>query len=224
MTTSSSCWRNERRMKARRAVEASILFVAVPLSLFSVRGRIGRLLIPMLLIMMAVCLVLLLTDRTFPRRSFLRRGGARRDWVLMLQRLLLGGAVLAAATAVWRPNLFLQFPLQRPRVWGIVMLAYPLLSVVPQEIMFRTFFFHRYRMLFPRPRAMAAASALAFGLGHLFFGTWIAVLLSTGGGWLFADTYRRTGSTWAASVEHALWGDLVFTIGLGWFFYTGSIQ
>jgi uncharacterized protein len=210
-------------MKTRRAMEALFLFVAFPLLLVAVRERIGRLLIPMLLILMVVCLVLLLTDRSFPRRSFLRRVGTPRAWSLVLRRFLFGGTVLVAATAVLWPEWFLQLPLQRPRVWGIVMLAYPLLSVVPQEIAFRTFFFHRYQMLFPHPRGMVAASALAFGLGHLFLGTWIAVLLSTAGGWLFADTYRRTGSTWAASVEHALWGDLIFTIGLGWFFYTGSI-
>jgi len=27
----------------------------------------------------------------------------------------------------------------------------------------------------------------------------------------------------AAGLEHALWGDLLFTLGLGWYFYTGSI-
>ena len=30
------------------------------------------------------------------------------------------------------------------------MIFYPLVSVYPQEIIFRSFFFHRYRDLFPR--------------------------------------------------------------------------
>jgi membrane protease YdiL (CAAX protease family) len=95
--------------------------------------------------------------------------------------------------------------------------------VYPQELIFRTYLFHRYRALFGSDRALVAASAVAFGLAHLFFANWWAPLLSTAGGWLFARTYLRTRSTLQATVEHGLWGDVVFTVGLGWYFYGGSI-
>jgi len=64
---------------------------------------------------------------------------------------------------------------------------------------------------------------VAFALAHLFFSNWIAALLSLGGGLLFARTYAHSRSTLLTTVEHGLWGDALFTIGLGWYFYGGSI-
>jgi hypothetical protein len=65
-------------------------------------------------------------------------------------------------------------------------------------------------------------SAAAFGFAHLMFGTVASVALTLVGGWLFARTYQRTRSLLAASVEHALYGVLAFTIGLGDLFYSGA--
>ena len=44
------------------------------------------------------------------------------------------------------------------------------------------------------------------------------------GGYLFARTYARSESTLMVSLEHALWGDFLFTVGLGWYFWGGSIR
>jgi len=41
------------------------------------------------------------------------------------------------------------------------------------------------------------------------------------GGLLFAWRYSRTGSFWAIAFEPAIYGDLIFTVGLGGYFYTG---
>jgi membrane protease YdiL (CAAX protease family) len=103
------------------------------------------------------------------------------------------------------------------------MILYPLLSVYPQELIFRTFFFHRYRQIFRQSWVLILASGLSFGLAHLFFANWIAPTLTLLGGLQFARTYDRTNSTLQAAIEHGLWGDLIFTIGLGWYFYGGSI-
>ena len=35
-------------------------------------------------------------------------------------------------------------------------------------------------------------------------------------------TYRRTGSLLFSGIEHALYGDFLFTIGWGSFFYEGT--
>ena len=40
---------------------------------------------------------------------------------------------------------------------------------------------------------------------------------------LFAWTYERTESSLAAGLQHALFGCWLFTAGLGWFFYLGSV-
>ncbi|WP_234730087.1 hypothetical protein [Acidocella facilis] len=46
--------------------------------------------------------------------------------------------------------------------------------------------------------------------------------LTLAGGWLFARSYAATRSLTFSGVEHALYGCLVFTIGLGQYFYTGA--
>jgi hypothetical protein len=38
---------------------------------------------------------------------------------------------------------------------------------------------------------------------------------------LLAYRYEATRSFWAVWIEHTLWGWLVFTIGLGGYFFTG---
>ena len=43
-------------------------------------------------------------------------------------------------------------------------------------------------------------------------------------GFLFACTYRKHDSVLLAAIEHGLYGAMVFTIGLGMFFYHGAIR
>jgi membrane protease YdiL (CAAX protease family) len=97
-----------------------------------------------------------------------------------------------------------------------------LLSVFPQEILFRAFLFERYGPILHGDFAKAAASAIAFGFAHIVFGNWISVVLSAAGGALFAITYLKTGSLLAACLEHAIFGDFIFTIGLGQYFFHGA--
>lgn len=56
---------------------------------------------------------------------------------------------------------------------------------------------------------------------HIIFRNPVAPLLTLPGGYLFATTYTRTRSLLITGIEHALYGDLVFTIGLGIYFYKG---
>jgi membrane protease YdiL (CAAX protease family) len=140
--------------------------------------------------------------------------------------LLLRSAALCAVLglAVWRlaPHLLFTFVKRAPAFWALVMVLYPVLSVYPQELIFRAYFFERYRPLFGAGWGMIAASALAFGFVHIAFGNWISVVLSTIGGFLFALTYQQSGSLILACIEHAIFGNFIFTIGLGQFFYHGA--
>lgn len=81
---------------------------------------------------------------------------------------------------------------------------------------------HRYGPAFGNGVANVAASAAAFGYAHIIFGTAIAVVLTVVAGWVFARRYQRTRSLLTASVEHALYGVLAFTAGLGDLFYHGA--
>lgn len=142
------------------------------------------------------------------------------------RRILLRFAILAPlltlAVGLLDPAHFLDLPRHRPLLWALIMVLYPALSVLPQELIYRRFLFARYAGLFPGQPALIAASAAAFGFAHVIFLNPWAVLLAGIGGALFADTYARAGSLRACAAEHALYGCLVFTIGLGRFFYTGA--
>lgn len=181
----------------------------------------ARLLIPEIVLGAALCLTLLLRDPSFKRASLgwgpAQSAALRRP----LLRFALLAPILALGVRVARPDLFLSLPRTRPLMWAFVMVAYPVVSVYPQELIFRTFFFHRYEALFRDQRLCIASGALAFGWAHIVLGSTVSMVMSTVGGLLFASTYARSRSTIVVAIEHALWGCLVFTLGLGIYFYAG---
>jgi membrane protease YdiL (CAAX protease family) len=130
--------------------------------------------------------------------------------------------LIALATWLAFPHLFLELPRQRPLLWALIMVFYPLLSVWPQEMLYRFLLFHRFRDLFGGDFALILASASAFGFAHIIFLNWIAIIMTAAGGLLFARDYARHRSLLLTCLEHSLYGCLIFTVGLGRFFYTGA--
>jgi membrane protease YdiL (CAAX protease family) len=104
------------------------------------------------------------------------------------------------------------------------MIAYPVCSVYPQELVYRAFFFHRYKGLFPNRLLMIGASALVFSYMHIVFQNSVAVMLTLPGGMLFARTYSDSRSTFAVSFEHALYGCFLLTAGLHSYFLRPDIS
>jgi membrane protease YdiL (CAAX protease family) len=104
------------------------------------------------------------------------------------------------------------------------MLLYPVLSVYPQGIIYRSFLMHRYSPLFPSQWAMILVSAIAFAWLHIIFRNSLAIVLTFGGGLLFAWRYQSTNSLLTSSFEHALYGCWLFTLGLGQYFYHGRVR
>ena len=102
------------------------------------------------------------------------------------------------------------------------MLLYPLLSALPQELVFRVLFFRRYGALFRAAAAAVLVNGLVFALAHLMFWNAVAPGLTFAGGLLFARGYRA-GGFGQAVVLHALCGAVIFTSGLGRFFYHGAV-
>jgi membrane protease YdiL (CAAX protease family) len=139
----------------------------------------------------------------------------------MLARTAVAFVVILVVTALASPSSLFAFPRHRPGPWLLVMLLYPI-SAWAQEVAYRPFFFRRYGALFERPRARILASAALFGWGHIAVNNLLAVVLATAAGVLFASTYERTRSTWLVTLEHALYGDFVFTVGLGPLFYSSA--
>jgi hypothetical protein len=162
--------------------------------------------------------VALRLDRAFPRGQ-LWRGAPRSDVARVLARTALACAGVLALTALVSPRPLFVLPRERPVAWGLIMCLYPI-SAWAQELAYRTFFFHRYGALFVTARGRVLANAALFGWAHVSVNNWLAVGLTSVLGLLIASTYERTRSTWLVTLEHALYGDFVFTIGLGPLFYS----
>ncbi len=173
--------------------------------------------IPLLLVFVIVICVLLLRDPHFDRTTLWRLGALHGVWRLVLLRFVAGAAGLTLFTWLAYPEALFGLPRANPWAWVLVMVGYPLISVYPQELAYRTYFFHRYGVLFGSRWTAVAANAFLFGYMHVVYLNGLAVALTAVGGVFFADTFVRTRSTFAASVDHALFGCWLFTVGLGEF-------
>jgi membrane protease YdiL (CAAX protease family) len=204
------------------ALELLLMFVAAPLAMDWVIHSYRIPLFVALLPVLALFVILLLADRTFSLKRALLKGFGWIDLLLILVLFAAMTPVILAAAQHLVPGSYLGFPKRAPRLWLIIMVLYPLVSVVAQEVIYRVFFFHRYKPLFGNQAAlMIFANGVLFAFGHIMFRNWISVWVSLAGGLLFAWRYHRTGSFWAVFLEHSLYGNLIFTAGLGQFFFTG---
>ncbi len=141
-----------------------------------------------------------------------------------LLRFVAATAAIVILTTIIAPWRLFSFPLQRPGLWVIVMILYPILSALPQELVLRSFFFRRYAKLFPAARAMIAANAIIFALIHVIFHNWVSPLLCLIGGAMFALSYTQHRSLKWAMVEHAAYGCMVFTCGIGFYFLVAALR
>ena len=211
-----------RPRKIYLAAEYALLFF-VAVGVYYLIGR-GTSPIPLLLVLGVGVVVYLVRQKGFDRGAFWRAAAVPGQLRSILVMWLLAAILATAVVTVFLPDNLFGFPASEPLMWGLVMVLYPLASVYPQELIFRGFLFHRYAPVFGSGTGLVAASATAFGFVHIIFGNWISVVLSFLGGWLFALRYLRTRSLLAASVERALYGMLVFTVGLGQFLFHGAVQ
>lgn len=208
--------------RTRLALEFTVLFLALPL-LAAWQGPVAkRWVIPQLLLFAALLLAVLWRDPSFDRRQ-LRSVPANLHVVLrrIAVVLLLAGAALLTITIASRQVRVFAFAYEHPFLWLAIVLLYPLTSAAAQELIFRVFIFHRYGALFSGNWTLILASAGSFALAHLQLGNVVAPALSLVGGVRFAYTYANTRSLPIVVLEHGLWGDWIFTIGLGAYFYGG---
>jgi hypothetical protein len=203
-------------------VEMAIIYVGAPLA---VAMAVHDLRLPVfiaLLPILAIMVIYLLADPTFSMRRELTRGFSLATLLSILLVFAIAGGAVAYYVAEFHPSWFLEFPRNRPDTYRTVLLLYPAMSVVVQELVYRTFFFHRYGALFGGAWWLAILlNGVLFGLGHIVIGTQLAVYGTMATGTLFAWRYAATRSFWAVFIEHTLWGALVFTVGLGRFFFAG---
>lgn len=132
--------------------------------------------------------------------------------------------LLGLLVYIFIPERLFFFPKNKPLIWLLVMIFYPVLSVLPQEFIYRVFFFHRYSSIFNNIHFLIFINSVSFAILHIIFRNWQSVVLTFLGSFLFARNYKKNRSLFWVSFEHYLYGGLVFTLGLGNYFYGATFS
>ena len=136
-------------------------------------------------------------------------------WKTTAIKFVLISLITTAFLYVTDKELLFSVVLNKPLLWLLILVFYSLFSVYPQEIIYRTFYFKRYSALFKNEKLFIFVNALVFSLAHLFFKSSLVIVLTFLGGLLFALTYLKTKSILLVSIEHAIYGCWLFTVGMG---------
>lgn len=136
-------------------------------------------------------------------------------WISTLLKLLF--IVIVTVLYVWFTDKIQLFNVvkSKPLLWVVILFVYSIFSVYPQELIYRAFFFKRYSSLVQNEYLFVFINAIVFSLGHFFFNNLLVLVLTFFGGLLFAFTFSKTKSTLLVSIEHAIYGCWLFTVGMG---------
>lgn len=201
--------------KTALLIEIFLMFICPPLLIVS--GLLPK--ESVMLILWAVTLYAYLHLRRKKIKTF-AFDFKREALYAVLKRYLLVSIIMALFILLYEPENFLALAKARPLFWLLVMLLYPFLSAFVQELLFRNYFYYRYESLFKGHRFLFVfVNALLFAYVHIIFENWIAVIFTFIGGLLFSYTYLRTRSTLLAAIEHSLYGNTLYTLGLGHYFF-----
>lgn len=202
------------------AFEYAAMFFGMPILLWLTMD-VAKV-VPTLMGATVACVILLWQDPTFDRSQLWSASRVRRGLLPMLGVWAVLCGMLALQVWYFRPEWWLNLPRQNTWLWLTILVGYPVISVIPQNIIYRAFMFHRYKDVFgPSGRNMVWASAAAFCVAHVIFHNWMALTLTAIAGLVIGNTYDRHRSMVLSTIEHSLYGGVVFTIGLGQFVIGG---
>ncbi|MEJ6710238.1 MAG: CPBP family intramembrane metalloprotease [Amylibacter sp.] len=145
--------------------------------------------------------------------------------VRILETLALGIVTFGVASLLcWLilPERLWYFLIHAPKIMIWIAFLYPLIQVVPQELVYRALFFERYSHLFSGQKQAVLVNAGLFSFGHLMYWhpvVWTATFI---GSFMFSYAYLRPRGFLQACALHGIAGVAIFASGLGWLFYSGG--
>lgn len=195
-----------------KLTEFFIIFILVPVS-FAVQYPVVIKMIIGIVGFLYVLFVLLRVEKNRFKMS------PNLNWKAFFKRIMLQffGIVILTIAYMWfvdKSNLFVVIK-NKPLLWMVILFIYSVFSVYPQELIYRTFFFQRYQHIFKNEKLFILLNASLFSLAHIFFRNGLVMVLTFIGGILFALTFKKTKSTFLVSIEHAIYGCWLFTVGMG---------
>ncbi|ARV15333.1 CPBP family intramembrane glutamic endopeptidase [Polaribacter sp. SA4-12] len=193
-------------------IELILIFIVIPVSYTFDFSPILKLIIGVLGFIYVTYILLKVEKNKF---SINKNLNWKKFWKSTFIKFLI--ITLITSLFVWftdSKSLFIVV-LNKPKLWILILLFYSLFSVYPQELIYRTFFFQRYKNLFKNEFVFILINAALFSLAHIFFKSSLVLVLTFIGGILFAYTFKKTKSTLLVSIEHAIYGCWLFTVGMG---------
>lgn len=195
-----------------RGIELLVIFVLVPVS-FAIDYPI---LVKLIIGVIGFAYVVYLMLRVERIKFGIVKG---LQWKQFWKTTLIKLVIIAVVTTLYMwlvdaTNLYVVI-LNKPLLWVVILFVYSFFSVYPQELIYRTFFFQRYQSLFKNDTLFLIINAVLFSLAHIFFKNTLVLFLTFIGGLLFAFTFKKTKSTLLVSIEHAVYGCWLFTVGMG---------
>lgn len=195
-----------------KGLELFFLFILLPIS-FLIDSHFLFKVIPTILGFIYILFFL-------KRKNLLKLKFPDKDhWKTFWKETIIKFAIVVLVTGLYvfliAPDKLFSVVIKKPGLWIAILFVYTFLSVWPQEIIYRTFFFERYKEWINNKWLFIFINAILFSLAHLFLRSFLVQVLTFIGGVLFAYTYQKTKSTTLVSVEHAIYGNWLFTVGMG---------
>tara|TARA_B100000809_G_scaffold34084_1_gene29909 strand:- start:19490 stop:20122 length:633 start_codon:yes stop_codon:yes gene_type:complete len=194
------------------SLELALLFFLIPVILFLEVLPIIK--IGSLLIAITYVLVTSIKNKLIPLKLLLSFTLKKEKKTLLLSSIIVLSSSLIFMS-LWHPEDLFIVVKKKPTLWVIILFVYAFLSVLPQELLYRSYFFNRYKDLFKNEKHLVIINIIVFPLAHLFLKNWLVLLVTLIGGVFFALTYKRSKSLLITSLEHAIYGNWLFTIGMG---------
>ena len=140
------------------------------------------------------------------------------DWKFIFLYFLIFSLLGFFYTFFVDKSLFFALPKESPKVWLLVIILYPIFSVIPQEFIYRVFFFQRYKNILSTNLFIKYfINSLVFSYAHIVFQNYHALIITALVSPIFYYSYKRK-SFLTCILVHSIGGIIIFTYGLGKFF------
>jgi uncharacterized protein len=193
-------------------LELLLLFVIFPILYFFDLIPFHKL-VP-LIVLFIYCVIILVRQRHANPDRF----KTKANWRLILLRFIGMSILILVWIKIFSTNpLFADFNTNKKLL--LMTIIYPFSSAFPQELIFREFFFYRYKPIFQKEIVLIGVNVILFAFAHIYFANWTILIFTLIGGTIFALTYLKTKSLFVVTIEHTLFGMLILSSGLSEQFY-----
>ena len=95
----------------------------------------------------------------------------------------------------------------------LLFLIYLIFSVIPQEIIFRYYFFIRYKNVFKNKYILITTNSLVFSIFHVIYFDLKIIFITFLGSLIFSINYIKFNSLILVILQHFFFGQILFVLG-----------